>query len=210
MKKIMIGLTAILLTTNATELPKYYDLNPSEITTKDIKIIDHFDDLVYEITERRTKKINIAKIYEFIKRTKKYKHNYNKLKVTVASKIGTAKENSIYIEVAYPLFDKKRQIEEENNKLQYDLNILAKIEEYAKSVQDVEVLREKLEFLRLKQILLKAEVKSGVKYRDERLLLLEKILTTKNDLKKAYEKKEVLKIYLLDLSSDQQNLKDLL
>ena len=210
MKKIMINITAILLTTNATELPKYYDLNPSKITTKDIKTIDRFDDLAYEITERRTKKIDIAKIYDFIKKTKKYKHNYNKLKVTVASKIGTAKENSFYIEVAYPLFDKKRQIEEENNKLQYDLNMLAKIEEYAKSVQDVELLREKLEFLRLKQILLKAEVKSGVKYRDERLLLLEKILTIKNDLRKAYEKREVLKIYLLDLSSDQQNLKELL
>ena len=203
-------ITAILLTTNATELPKYYDLNPSLITTKDLKIIDSFDDLMYEIVERKSKKIDIAKIYNFIKKTKKYKHNYNKLKVTVTSKIGTAKENSFYIEMAYPLFDKKRQIEEKNNRLKYDLDILKKIEEYAKSIQDAEVLKEKLEFLRLKQILLKAEVKSGVKYRDERLLLLEKILETKNDLRKAYKKREVLKIYLLDLTTDQQKLKELL
>ena len=216
MKKIFYFLIILFALANnetnqSKKLPKYYDKNPSKITSEDLKIIKNFDDLSYEIVERKIKPVNIGKIYNFIIKHKKYIHDYSKLKIDITGRAGFGDNSkSIYIEVSYPIFDKKQEKDINNEKLKYNLEILNKVEEYADAIQEIISLKETLEFLRVQQILIKAETKTGIKYRDERIQLLKQIMETKIKLRKAYEKKEVLKIYLLNLTNNPEGLKRLL
>ena len=207
--------------------PIHYDSKPSNVTGKDMDMIKNFDNLAYEITERSTHHINIAKIYNFIINNKSYIHDYNRLTLEATGRIGSRtrrqltedynydfedsrKFYSAYIEISYPLYDKKHQKSINNEKIKYNLEILKRVEDYASIMLDITTHKEVLEFLRMKQILIKAETKSGIKFRDERIALLDKMMNTKMKLRLAIEKRDIMRIYLLNLTSDPQGLRGML
>lgn len=207
--------------------PIHYDSKPSNVTGKDMDMIKNFDTLAYEITERKTQHINIAKIYNFIINNKSRIHDYGRLTISANGKLGTRPRRqldtrsnydfnnnrefySAYVEVSYPLYDKKHQKTINNEKIKYNLEILKKVEDYASSMLDVTTHKEVLEFLRMKQRLIKAETKSGIKYRDDRIAILDKMITTKMKLRLAIEKRNTMRIYLLNLTSDPQSLRSML
>lgn len=207
--------------------PVHYDTKPSNVTGKDMDMIKNFDTLAYEITERSTSHINIAKIYNFIINNKSHIHDYNRLTLEATGRLGSRTRRQLtqdynydfedsrkfynaYVEISYPLYDKKHQKTINNEKIKYNLEILKRVEDYASSVLDLTKHKEVLEFLRMKQRLIKAETKSGIKFRDERIALLDKMMTTKMKLRLAIEKRDVMRIYLLNLTSDPQGLRGML
>lgn len=207
--------------------PKYYDRHPSKITKEDIKLLDKLDDLAYMLAERRGHKIDVAAIYDFILRTKTHIDEVNLFKVMATMDIGSRTRNpysnyhsynpihskqfySAYIEFTYPIWDKKTEQRVRNNELTYNLSILQKIQDYAQAYEDMQDAAEELEFLRMKQHVIKGEVLTGVKYRDERFQLLDKIREAKIKFRKARQETRILQIYLLNLTTDPNGLIKLL
>jgi hypothetical protein len=208
-------------------LPRYYDRAPDRIVKSDLQLLDKLDRITYGIAERKSRDIDVAKIYDFIIKHKAHISEYDMLKVTTTLDIGSRTKNpysnyynynpieskqfySAYIEFTYPIWDKKTEMRINNEILDYNLGILKKIEEYAAARQDYFDATEELEFLRVKQRVMKGEVLSGIKYREERFAILDKIRDAKVRARKARDHARVLQLYLLNLVTDPEGLLKLL
>lgn len=223
-----VAAIALLITQSEAKsknLSPNYDHHPSVITNSDLKLVKNFDKKAYSAVEKRTKRVDIAKIYHFIINNKRYIHDYNRVVVKVAGRAGlrtrrgytdtvdTSRKKgyyNAYLEVSYPLYDKKHQKQINNEKLKYNLQVLKKVEEYADAVVAVENQKELLDFLRMKQRLIKTEVKTGIKYRDERIQILDKMMLAKMKLREAIEARDTTKIYLLNLTTKPTQLEKML
>ena len=203
-------LLIIMLTISLSFAENYIDLAPDKITKRDLEIIKNLDQDSYKIAERKIKLPNIEKIYNFIVKHKIIKDQLEKLTVDLKTDLGT--RSRAYVSLNYKILDRKREREIKKKILEQNQSILQKIESYLNTIIEVNNLKEKLEFLRLRQIAVKAEYLTAVKYRDQRLDLLEEIQKTKIDLQKAKLKRESLKIYLLNLvdQNSRSELKGLL
>jgi len=206
---------------------RYYDNHPNIISENDMKVLETFDTNAYKIAEREYDNINIDRIYNFILRHKAHQEEYNKLKITSTLDVGSRTRNpysnsynysfddgkqfySAYVELSYPIWDKKTEKRIANEKLTYNLQILDNIEKYVEVFNDVLNYREELELLRMKQRVWKDEYISGVKYRDERLQLLESLRKSKVNLRASRHKLNKLKLYLFTMTTNPKGLNKLL
>ena len=80
--------------------------------------------------------------------------------------------------------------------------ICNQINKYTKLRDKLIALKRELQFKRLLQIREKLQVKNGIKYLDERLKTLEKILTLQNNILETKSNLEVNKFILLNFVKD--------
>jgi hypothetical protein len=197
---------------------KYHDNTPKFINKKDLEVVKNIDNLAYNLAIKPIKKVNIMKIYSFLKRTKNKEFEYSKVKITTDFKTGYGRGDLLsedkyykaYLTISYDIFDPKTDKEINNKKIDYNLNLLTKVREYSKAYITCKEEKQKLEFLEVKQHLLKAEYKTAIKYRDDYLKLL-------NDLQeqkfKVYEAETLLNYHeelLLSLTKEKEKLRELL
>lgn len=200
------------------------DKNPSIISKSDIKLMDKFDKLAYSLSDVELKELNINKIYQYIRKYKKYIIDYSLLTVDFKASAGIDdydyesdrqrdKEYSkIGLELKYPLYDNKIKKDINNKKIEYHSKILTQINKYTKLRDKLVALRRELKFNRLLQIREKLQVKSGVKYLDIKLKTLEKILDIQNSILEAKSDLQVNKFILLNFTKDkyQDGLEEML
>ncbi|HIE41327.1 MAG TPA: hypothetical protein EYP80_01550, partial [Candidatus Aenigmarchaeota archaeon] len=157
--------------------------------------MQEFDELVYYSSDVELKTLNINAIYNFIKKHKSYITDFSLAKVDFLADVSVVdydfesrerdnRYNRVSIQFTYPLFDQKRKKEIINKNLDLNLKILNKIKEYANLRDSLISKRRELKFFRLVQIKEKLQVKKGIKYLDDRLVTIKKILILQNDILK--------------------------
>lgn len=172
----------------------FIDKNASTITKDDMHLMQEFDTLVYSISDEDLKPLDINSIYAFIKKNKAYITDYDLLKINLKASTGTddydyvneTQRDKDYkkasIELVYPIYDTKSRKDIKNKKLEYNFKILDEIKKYS-NLRDKKLgLQRELKFDRLMQIREKLQVKKGVKYLDDKLKTIEKILKLQNDI----------------------------
>jgi len=161
-------LLIIMITISLSFAENYIDLAPDKITKRDLEIIKNLDQDSYKIVERKIKLPNIEKIYNFITKHKIIKNRLEKFTIDLKTDLGT--RSRAYVSFNYKIFDKKREKEIKKEILDQNQDILQKVENYLNSIIEVNSLKEELEFLRLRQIAVKAEYLTAIKYRDKGLI----------------------------------------
>jgi hypothetical protein len=172
----------------------YYDNNSSLITNYDLKLMNQYDKLVYELSDTQLSPLDIDVIYNFIKIHKRYIIDYSLAKINFNAVVGVDDYDYVNdnerdknykkasIQFNYPLFDRKIQKDIRNKKMEYNFKILNEIKKYANLRDKKIAFMRKLKFQRLIQIKEKLQVKKGVKYLDDRLKTIEKLLNIQNDI----------------------------
>ena len=172
----------------------FYDKNSSSVTKYDLELMKQYDKLVYELSDTQLKPLDIDSIYNFIRVHKNYIVDYSLAKVTLNSAVGVDDYDYVNdnerdknykrasIQLSYPIFDPKSKKDIKNKKLEYNFKILNEINKYADLRDKKIALIRKLKFQRLMQIKEKLQVKKGIKYLDDKLNTIEKILNIQNDI----------------------------
>ena len=173
---------------------EYIDTNASEITKEDLQLMKEFDKLVYSISDVELKPLDINLIYSYIKVNKSYVTDYDLLRIDFKASTGLDDYDYVNeeerdkeykkasIELVYPLYDSKSRKDIKNKKMEYNFKILDEIKKFANLRDKHLALKRELKFNRLIQIKEKLQVKKGVKYLDDKLKTLEKILKIQNDI----------------------------
>ncbi len=208
----------------------FYDINSSKITQRDINLLSEFDTLAYDLADNRLRSLNISKIYNYIKKHKAFIQDYSLSKLDFKMSAGRQdydylddeetggirlrdrdfKRIGIYYE--YPLLDFKTRKDIVNKKLEHNLKILGAIKLYAKTKDSLISNKRKLRFTRLLQIREKLQVKKGIKYLDQKIKTLEKILILQNTILDNTTTLHIYKNTLLNYVKvkHQKNLRKLL
>ena len=145
---------------------------------------------------------------------------YSRVKVALRGKVGSQTKNlnsnytdgdnrefySIYLELSYPLLDKKTEIDMKNKALQYNLSIMQKVEDCAKAYMNYHAELNKLHYLRMKYKSLKGEYITGIKGRDERFQILEKLQQAHINIAKFKVEYISMREYLLQLTTNKKGL----
>ena len=221
--KTLIILTLIITSIYAKHLDTLYlDNHPQNITNKDIKLLRQLETLAYKQANKHHKTINIYKIYKFIKRYKRHIEPTNNIKLIAVGEVGYKSRNSYTtvqrkkgfysasVRLEIPLIDQKQKRDLYNQELEYNLQILKAVQEYAKAVNEIYNAKEKIRLLRLKAHAWKSETLAGVKYRDQLLQLIENIQQAKEELYNAIATADALKATLLELTTNPDGLKVML
>ena len=201
----------------------FFDKNASKITAFDLQLMQEFDELVYYSSDVELKTLNINAIYNFIKKHKSYITDFSLAKVDFLADVSVVdydfesrerdnRYNRVSIQFTYPLFDQKRKKEIINKNLDLNLKILNKIKEYANLRDSLISKRRELKFFRLVQIKEKLQVKKGIKYLDDRLVTIKKILILQNDILKLKSSLAIAESLLLNYVKPEfrKELKELL
>lgn len=190
------------------------DKTPSLVSQSDLKLMNEFDNLAYSLSDVKLKELDIKKIYNFIKLNKKYIIDYSLMTINFTASTGiddydyeSDRERDkdyrkVGIQLKYPIYDNKIRKDIKNKELEYHSKILTQINKYTKLRDKLIALKRELKFSRLLQIREKLQVKSGIKYLDERLKTLEKILILQNNILETKSNLEVNKFILLNFVKD--------
>lgn len=191
MIKSLIVLIALIVPGVAND---FIDKNASTITKEDMQLMKEFDTLAYSISDEDLKPLDINSIYSFIKQNKSYITDYDLLQIDFKASTGiddydyvneTERDKEYKkasIELVYPLYDTKSRKDIKNKKQEYNFKILDELKKYS-NLRDKKLgLKRELKFNRLIQIKEKLQVKKGVKYLDDKLKTIEKILKLQNDI----------------------------
>ena len=172
----------------------YFDKHASSVTNYDLKLMQEFDKLAYDLSDVELKSLDIKTIYNYIKVHKSYITDYSLAKIDfkvsagiddydyVADKERDKNYKKTSIQLTYPLFDQKSRKDIKNKKLEFNFKILSEINKYSKLRDDLVATRRELKFNRLIQIKEKLQVKKGIKYLDDKLKTIERILKLQNDI----------------------------
>jgi len=183
-----------ILILNSVASDNFYDKNSSSVTNYDLELMKQYDKLVYELSDTKLEPLDIDTIYNFIRVHKNYIVDYSLAKISLNSAVGVDDYDYVNdnerdknykkasIQLTYPLFDPKSRKDIKNKKLEYNFKILNEINKYADLRDKKIALMRKLKFQRLMQIKEKLQVKKGVKYLDDKLNTIEKILNLQNDI----------------------------
>ncbi len=202
----------------------FTDKDPTGITDKDIKLLKDFDELSYKLSNSKIKVLSVNKIYQFIQQNKVYIDDFSLLHVNLKASAGiddydykSERERDknfkkIYLEVSYPIFDQKTKRERQKQIIKDDNAILKNIQQYAKYFNSYHAKKRKLEFLRFLLIRDKVQVKSGVKYLDEKIIKLDKLLEVQNQIGETRQLLEIYQNILLNYVMPEQrnNLRKIL
>lgn len=180
------------------------DNDPTGISKQNIQMLKEFDKISYKLTDSKIRTLPINKIYNFIQSNKIYQDDFSLLHVNLKASAGIddydyANERErdknfkkFYLEIAYPIFDEKTRRDKKKQIIKDNNSILKNIQNYAKYYNEFFSSKRKLEFLRMQVIRDKIQVKSGVKYLDEKITKLDKLLELQN---KIGDIRQLLQIY---------------
>jgi len=200
----------LVLVVPGMAVDNYFDKNASSITNYDLKLMQEFDKLAYDLSDVELKSLDVNSIYSFIKVHKNYITDYSLAKIDfkasagiddydyVADKERDKNYKKTSIQLTYPLFDQKSRRDIKNKKIEYNFKILAEINKYSKLRDDLISKIRELKFNRLIQIKEKLQVKKGIKYLDDKLNTIEKILKLQNDILDIKSNLKIEKIILLN------------
>jgi hypothetical protein len=183
-----------MLVVPSVAVDNYFDKNASTITNYDLKLMEEFDKLAYDLSDVELKSLDIKTIYNYIRTHKSYITDYSLAKVDFKASAGiddydyavdrerdkNYKKTSI--QLTYPLFDQKSRKDIKNKKIEYNFKILDELNKYTKLRDSLVAIIRELKFNRLIQIKEKLQVKKGIKYLDDKLKTIEKILKLQNDI----------------------------
>jgi len=215
----------IILVFNSLILAKYEDKNPSYTSHDDINLLRHFENKLYKNTIIKTFKCKQLTLVTFINRNKIEKFDYNKLLVKVNAQVnnseyysdtdGSYKDRdraSIQLNASYNIFDKKTDLQIKKKQLEFRETIINDVSKYCEYKNELQIIENNINLLNLKQIRSKAREDSGQIYLDERITLIEKIITKKNEFNTISIKLDSIKLMLLNKvkTSAKESLKDLL
>ena len=210
LKMIMILFVSNILFAN-------YDNKPKTITNEDLKTMQQFEKLAYDMAENEnTTDLNISRIYSFIWRNRVHADDYTRLKIDGIGTLGyrtpkggddntalISEENYNYYKfgfaLTYNLYDGKTTKDIQNKKLEYKAKLLTIIEKYATTKEMYRKLKTELNFKRLQQIRSKVLVKTAQKYLDERIKIIKEILDINNKLKNTKINLSAIYLQLLNL-----------
>lgn len=204
-------LFSFFLVFNSLLLAEYEDTSPSSTTKEDLLILQNLKDSLYNKTSYSYTKCNQEEIINYINLNKIKKFAYNKLLVKLNSQISTS-ENftedsgayrerdraSLTLNASYPLFDKKTDLEIKKKKIEYRSSLIDEVAKYCKTKLDIDILINKIDILNLKQIRAKAREESGQIFLDERITLIEEIITKKSELANLDIEFKTIKLQLLN------------
>ena len=172
----------------------YFDKDASSVTNYDLELMQKFDKLAYNLSDVELKVLDIEAIYNYIKIYKSYITDYSLAKINFKASTGIddydyvedkerdKRYKKASIQLTYPLFDQKSRKDIKNKKLEFNSKILNEINKYVKLRDDLVSKKRELKFYRLVQIKEKLQVKKGIKYLDDKLKTIEKILKLQNDI----------------------------
>jgi len=208
----------IILIIPGVAIDNYFDKNASSITNYDLKLMQEFDKLAYDLSDVELKSLDVKAIFSFIKTHKSYITDYSLAKVNFKASTGIDDYDYVNdnerdknykktsIQLTYPLFDQKSRKDIKNKKIEYNFKILNEINKYTKLRDDLISKVRELKFNRLIQIKEKLQVKKGIKYLDDKLSTIEKILKLQNDILDIKSNLKVEEIVLLNYV--KQNYRD--
>ena len=184
----------LVLIVPGVAVDNYFDKNASSITNYDLKLMQEFDKLAYDLSDIELKSLDIKPIFGFIKLHKKYIVDYSLVKIDLAGSVGVDNYDYVSdqerdknyqkasIKLTYPLYDPKSKKDIKNKKLEYNFKILDQLNKYTKLRDKFIALKRELKFNRLIQIKEKLQVKKGMKYLEDKLKTIEKILKLQNNI----------------------------
>jgi hypothetical protein len=194
------------------------DAKPSSVTFPDLAMLQQFENLEYNLADDESvKELDVSEIFNFIKLHKTKTIEYSKIKVNLfargGSKTGLGGEDTEFapsnvadrsypfyragISATYPLYDAQLDKQIHNDKLDYNLKLLQKIEDYAQSVERKRILDKKLEYLRLNERRYKAMQHAGVAYLNDRLKVIDQLFTISEQIRILKVKISSYKMQLL-------------
>lgn len=203
----------------------FIDKNASSVTKQDLELMKEFDNLAYDLSDEELKPLDITAIYNFIKLHKEYITDYSLATVDFKASAGIDNydyENSTYkrdkefqrasISLNYPIFDEKTRKDIKNKKMEYKFKILDEIKKYVNLRDKFIGYKRELKFNRLVQIKEKLQVKKGVKYLDDKLKTIEKILDLQNKILEVKSELVISESNLLNYVKNpyREKLKELL
>ncbi len=183
-----------MLVVPGVAVDNYFDKNASTITNYDLKLMQEFDKLAYDLSDVDLKTLDIKTIYNYIRMHKSYITDYSLAKVDFKASTGIDDYDYVNdnerdknykktsIQLTYPLFDQRSRKDIKNKKIEYNFKILDEINKYTKLRDSLVAIIRELKFNRLVQIKEKLQVKKGIKYLDDKLKTIEKILKLQNDI----------------------------
>lgn len=217
--RIIFIFTCIALHLNLHAID-YIDKNPSEATKEDLHLMREFDQLSYKLTDSKIKTLHVGKIYSFILQNLKYKISIEKLSINLTGSTGysnsqydyetngVSKKNKYYAKIGidfdYPIFDEKTEKSRKQEQIKNKNELLIKIEKYASFYNSLQTYQRELSYQRLLQVRAKLQVKSGVKYLDDKLSILEKILDLQSKISDVKTELHVYKNILLNYVHEYQ------
>ncbi len=213
-----------MLVVPGVAVDNYFDKNASTITNYDLKLMQEFDKLAYDLSDVELKTLDIKTIYNYIRMHKSYITDYSLAKVDFKASTGIDDYDYVNdnerdknykktsIQLTYPLFDQKSRRDIKNKKLEYNFKILNEINKYTKLRDSLVAIIRELKFNRLVQIKEKLQVKKGIKYLDDKLKTIEKILKLQNDILDIKSNLAISEVTLLNYvkKSYRDKLKDML
>ena len=128
---------------------------------------------------------------------------------------GTYKDRdraSIGLVATYPIFDERTDLEIKKKELTYKNSLIDDVAKYCNSKNKIELLTQDIELLNLKQIRAKVREDTGQIYLDDRIKLIEDIITKKNELTNTTIEFQSMKLKLINKVKENsiKHLKELL
>lgn len=218
-------LMSILIVLNSLLLAKYEDKSPQKTTHEDLEILQDFKKLVYDKTKSSVNSCNQESIIEFININKSETFDYNKMLINLVGQVnstngildsdGTYKDRdraSVGLVATYPIFDERTDLEIKKKELTYKNTLIDDVAKYCTLKSKIEILTHDIELLNLKQIRAKAREDTGQIYLDDRVKLIEDIISKKNDLATTTIEFQSMKLKLINKVKESSilHLKELL
>jgi hypothetical protein len=201
---------------------KYSDKYPSFISKEDILLLKDLEIVSYRLNNLKLNKrhLDISKLYKFIKSHKILKQEYTRAKLYLNANAGFKKRGygadetreyyKIELALKVPIIDKKTELEQIEKLQTYNLKILNVIRDYAETKTKLYVLKKELDFIQIKTRVIKGEMVSGFKYRDEYFKILDKLRDSKQEYLLLIDRYIYLREYLKDIVYNPKELEKLL
>ena len=181
----------------------FYDKNSSSVTDYDLKLMQKFDSLAYELSDTKLESLDIQPIYQFMYLHKRLIIDYSLLQIDFKASAGIDDYDyeadrerdkdykKVGITLTYPLYDKKTIKDIKNKKLDFRFKILDEIKKYSILRDKKIALNRELKFNRLIQI--KEKLQNSIL--DNKSNLTNARIRLLNYVKKPYQDKlmELLK-----------------
>ena len=125
-----------MLVVSSVAVDNYFDKNASTITNYDLRLMEEFDKLAYDLSDVELKSLDIKTIYNYIRVHKSYITDYSLAKVDFKASTGIDDYDYVNdnerdknykktsIQLTYPLFDQKSRRDIKNKiKMGREINL---------------------------------------------------------------------------------------
>ncbi|MDD5360430.1 MAG: hypothetical protein PHI02_09250 [Sulfurovaceae bacterium] len=186
-----------------------YDIDPNNLHERDLKIIENIDSSLYNLATENITTSNIGKIYSFIIAHKNRKYTTNPIVIKANAKYYNksidyydATNDSKYtrygIDATLIILDTKQKQEIQNKIIDDDDEVLKTLEIYQNDLAMYDAKQKQFKYKNIVEIRAKAQEKSGIIYKDDRIKVIDEIMTTRNEMKILKDKIELDKLKILN------------